>query len=129
MTGKLARYLALLALLAVSARGQPTSAAVGGQHGSSFPGACPINIANNVIVTVVATLAESTTGPLSVRPSRCLLTTISRSSEVFLRNFTVAVCSQQLWCCADCLLYGNQLSLRKFSDRLPDQSLMGNAAE
>lgn len=58
------QYLAALALLFASVHGQSPSPY--GQLGSSFPGACPINKVSDVIVTVVATLPESTTGPLSV---------------------------------------------------------------
>ena len=60
------RYLAALSLLLVGTTlAQPVTTS--GQYGSSFPGACPLSKLSDVIVTVVATLPESTTGPLSVR--------------------------------------------------------------
>lgn len=58
---------ALSVLLLGTALAQPVTTS--GQYGSSFPGACPISKLSDVIVTVVATQPESTTGPLSVRPS------------------------------------------------------------
>lgn len=59
-------YLAALFLLLVgTTQAQPVTTS--GQYGSSFPGACPLSKLTDVIITVVATLPESTTGPLPVR--------------------------------------------------------------
>ena len=63
----LLRCLVAAAALAAVAQGQSTlGSALTGQSGASFPGACPINKLSDVIVTTVATLPESTTGPLTV---------------------------------------------------------------
>ncbi|KAK9918698.1 hypothetical protein WJX75_006103 [Coccomyxa subellipsoidea] len=65
------RYLAALSLLLVGTTlAQPVTTS--GQYGSSFPGACPLSKLSDVIVTVVATLPESTTGPLSIAFSPAL---------------------------------------------------------
>ncbi len=61
------RCLVAAAMLAAVAHGQTTvGSALTGQSGSSFPGSCPISKLSDVIVTTVATLPESTTGPLTV---------------------------------------------------------------
>ena len=62
---KCLRCLALVALAIASCSAQSL---VGGQEGSSYPGSCPVDKWNDVVVTVVATLPESTTGPVSVSP-------------------------------------------------------------
>ena len=66
------RYLAALTLLLVgTTQAQPVTTS--GQYGSSFPGSLPLSKLNDVLVTVIATQPESTTGPLSVRPlSHCV---------------------------------------------------------
>lgn len=69
-------YLAALALLVASAHAQ-TPPSPYGQLGSSFPGACPINKVSDVIVTVVATLPQSSTGPLSVSQSSAFFTSFA----------------------------------------------------
>ena len=79
------RYLAAAATLVAVAHGQTTSA-LNGQHGSSFPGACPIDKFSDVIVTTVATLPESTTGPLTVRT--CLCSTMYQAA--FARDRVIA---------------------------------------
>ncbi len=69
----LLRCLVAAAALAAVAQGQSTlGSALTGQSGASFPGACPINKLSDVIVTTVATLPESTTGPLTVGSIPCL---------------------------------------------------------
>ena len=63
----LLRCLVAATALAAVAQGQSTlGSALNGQSGASFPGACPINKLSDAIVTTVATLPESTTGPLTV---------------------------------------------------------------
>ncbi|BDA49092.1 hypothetical protein COCOBI_13-2020 [Coccomyxa sp. Obi] len=59
------RYLAALTLLFVgTTQAQPVTTS--GQYGSSFPGACPLSKLTDVIITVVATIPASTTGPVSI---------------------------------------------------------------
>ena len=62
------RCLAAAAILVAVAHGQTVGSALTGQSGASFPGACPISKLSDVIVTTIATLPESTTGPITVMP-------------------------------------------------------------
>lgn len=74
------RYLAAVTLLLVgTTQAQPVTTS--GQYGSSFPGACPLSKLSDVIITVVATQPESTTGPLSVRPLSQLRAGLSIMSQ------------------------------------------------
>lgn len=89
------RYLAVLTCALIgAASGQQTYEPVGGQHGTSYPGACPLDKWTDVIVTVVATLPESTTGPLSVRCH-----TLCTSMSVLL-----PLCELRGWCAGPCSL-------------------------
>ena len=61
-----AAALAAIAQCQQTMLGSSAPTAINGQQGASFPGSCPINKLSDVIVTTVATLPESTTGPLTV---------------------------------------------------------------
>ncbi len=113
-----------LALLVLGAAGAFAAESYG-QLGTSYPGACPLDKWSDVIVTVIATLPESTTGPVSVRGAHPALpvTLLNPCSWHFGGRMSPAAGF------ADCLHLRHKLSLRQPHRGLRDEPLVEHAPE